>query len=142
MAKSKPSQGLSIVTMTILIGIVVTYLLWGIAAGMYDTAQGNRWVLEGDPGRRPGAATAGAVAVFGVIAFVSNSVMYIPSVFQVATFVITQRPWYFIIVLLVEGGVLAFGIGSARLEKSLSKDTGFKTKRKVRQIALPTPDDD
>ena len=142
MAKAKSSQGLSIVTMTILIGIVVTYLLWGIATGMYDTAQGNRWVLEGNPGRRPGAAAAGAVAVFGVIAFVSNSVMYIPSIFQVVTFVITQRPWYFIIVLFVEAGVLAFGVGSARLEKSLRKDTGFKTNRKVRQIALPTPDDD
>jgi len=133
---------MSILTMTILIGIVVTYLLWGIATGMYDTAQGNRWVLEGNPGRRPGAATAGAVAVFGVIAFVSNSVMYIPSVFQVATFVITQRPWYLMIVLVVEAGVIAFGVGTARLEKSLDQSTGFKTKRKVRKIALPSASDD
>ncbi len=144
MSKTSASQGMSIFTMTLLVGLVVTYLLWGIATGMYDTELGNRWVLESGPGpiRRPGAVTAGVVAVAGVIAFVSNSVTYIPSVFQVGTFVVTQRPWYLIVVLVLEAGVIAFGIGAARLEQSLATNTGFKTKRKVRKIVTPTASDD
>lgn len=142
MAKPKSSQGMSIFTMTFLVGLVLAYILWGIAAGMYDTELGNRWVLEGRPSRRAGVATAGAVAVFGIIAFVSNSVMYIPSVFQVGTFIATQRPWYLFVLLLIGTCLIGFAIGTSRLERSLKENPGFKTKRQARKIALPTPGDD
>lgn len=143
MGKSKEPQGMSILTMTILIGIVVTYLLWGVATAMYDADQGNRWLMpvpdENAIRRRPSPI---AIFVAGIIAFVANSVMYIPSMFQVFAFILTQRTWFLIIVGLVEAGVIAFGFGAAQVEKSVSSNGGFKTKRKPRKMALPAPSDD
>ncbi len=143
MGRRRASQGMSIFTMTLLVGIVVTYLLWGVATAMYDADQGNRWMMpvpdQDAIRKRPSPI---AIFVTGIVAFVSNSVMHIPAVFQVVRFVVTKRTWYLIVVILVEAIVIAFGFGTAQLEKSLVKNPGFKTKRKPRNIAIPTPTDD
>ena len=143
MSRPRASEGMSILTMTLLVGIVITYLLWGIATAMYDADQGNRWLMPvpDQQAVRPRASPI-AIMVVGVIAFVSNSVMYMPSVLQVVGFTVTKRTWYVFVVLVVEAAVVGFGIATSRLEKSLSSNTGFKTKRKARKMALPTPSDD
>lgn len=143
MGRPRTSEGMSVLTTTLLVGLFVTYLLWGIATAMYDADQGNRWMMpvpdEQAVRRRPSPI---AVMVVGIIAFVSNSVMYVFSVLDIAGFIVTKRTWYMIVVVLVEAAVLGGGFAALRLEKSLATNTGFKTKRKVRKMALPTPSDD
>lgn len=122
--RSKP-QGLSITTMTTLVGIVVAYLMWGVATAMYDTAGGGRWVLETQGVRRPSVVS---MAFAGVIAFVVNSVMFLPELPQVIGFVLTQRTWFAIVVVIVEAGVVGFGIGMARLQETLDSGQLYKKK--------------
>lgn len=143
MSRPRASEGMSILTMTLLVGIVTTYLLWGIATAMYDADQGNRWLMP-TPDEHADRRRASPIAIMvaGVIAFVSNSVMYMPSVLQIIGFIATKRTWYVFVVLVAEAAVAGFGMATSRLEKSLSSSTGFKTKRKVRKMALPTPSDD
>lgn len=143
MTRTRSSEGMSILTTTLLVGLFVTYLLWGIATAMYDADQGNRWLMpvpsENAIRQRPSPI---AVLVVGVIAFVSNSVMYLPSVLQVTSFIATARPWYLVVVVIVEAAVAGCGFAASRVEKSLATGTGFKTKRKARKMTLPTPSDD
>ncbi|MBC8116605.1 MAG: hypothetical protein H7062_19605 [Candidatus Saccharimonas sp.] len=142
MSKKSKSQGMSIRTMTILVGVVMACFLWGVAAAMYDNANGGLWIagpVNGERLRRPSPL---GMLIASVIAYVSNTVMYLPHLPWVVGFILTERTWFAIVALLVEGAVIGFGFWMARLQKTLDSGQAFKTKRRSRPIAMPRDIDD
>lgn len=142
MPKSQSEGGISITTMTLLVGIVITYLLWGIAASMYDVSLGNQWIfvpVNESASIRASRPSPIVVIVGGLWAFFSTSIRYLPSCPWVIGFVLTQRTWFAIVAVLVEAGVIAFGVFTKGLEKSLEKGGAKGIKKGKRPPAIRTP---
>lgn len=144
MPKTKPQsdRGISITTMTLLVGIVLTYLLWGIAASMYDVSLGNRWVLTPvDSSVTIRRARPNPIVIFvaGMWAFISTSIEHIPSCPWVVGYVLTQRTWFAVLVVLVEVGVIGFGLMTKRLEQSLETGGAYRKTKGKRPPAIRTP---
>ncbi|MBI1346473.1 hypothetical protein GC163_09300 [bacterium] len=128
--------------MTLLVGIVLAYLLWGVAASMYDVSLGNQWVLapvDSSVSIRRARPNPIVIFVGGLWAFFSTSIRYIPSCPWVLSYVITQRTWFAVVAVLVECGVVAFGLLMKTLEKSLEKTGGHGIKKGKRPAAIRTP---
>ncbi|MEK6261996.1 MAG: hypothetical protein AABP62_25640 [Planctomycetota bacterium] len=138
MSKNSKSEGMSLRTMTILVGLVVAFFLWGVAAAMYDSAQGGRWTMGESPdGTRLRRPSPVGMFIAGTIAYAANTVMYLPHLPWVVGFILTERTWFAIVALLVEVGVVGFGFWLSRLQQALDSGQAFKTKRKSRPISTP-----
>jgi hypothetical protein len=136
--RNPDDAGLSTTTVTASAGVVVAYLLWGVACAMYDTTQGaalaavdEELMSESDAGghiRIPVRGSAGvlAIAIAGVVTFVTKSFSYLPQLPGVVSFVVRERFWFVIVSFAVLGGVVLFGWFLKRTEESLKSGRHFR----------------
>jgi hypothetical protein len=131
--KSKRSgeEGLSTWIVTLGVAGVVAVLLWGCACAMYDNAEGNRWVFGDpeDPNFRPRRSAGIGFLIAGIIAFVVNSVTYIPEIHHVVAFIFRERTWFVVVSLLVLGLTVLAGLWLKQMENSLRDGNPFAKNR-------------
>jgi hypothetical protein len=130
-SKRSSEEGLSTSIVTLGVGVVVAVLLWGCACAMYDNAEGNRWVF-GDPEAprfRMGKGAGIGFLIAGIVAFVVNSVTYIPQMHKVIAFVFQERMWFVVVSALVLGLIVLAGLWLKQMENSLRDGNPFAKNR-------------
>jgi hypothetical protein len=115
-------KGLSITAITIAVGLLVAWLLWGVSCAMYQSAhpptledgvEGLEVVPAG------GRISGGAFAIAGVATFVIKSFAMLPKLPSVIGFLFRERLWFVIVATAILAGVLLFGVFMKRLELAL-----------------------
>ena len=110
------SEGKSIRWIVIASMLFVAYLGWGFLAGSYSGSANADGVVIGRRG------TAGLTLMASAIySFIATSVMQLPAFFQVISWHFSHRIWLPILIVLVEIGIAAGGVGLKRLEENLSR---------------------
>jgi hypothetical protein len=130
-SKRSSEEGVSTWMVTLGVAGVLAVLLWGCACAMYDNADGNRWVY-GDPENpnfrmRRGGGVGFLVA--GTIAFVTNSVTYIPEMHKVIAFIFQERTWFVVVSGLVLVLTVLAGLWLKQMETSLRDGNPFAKNR-------------
>lgn len=130
-SKRSSDEGISTSIVTLGVAAVIAVLLWGCACAMYDNADGNRWVY-GDPDNpnfrmRRGGGVGFLIA--GIIAFVTNSVTYIPQMHKVIAFVFQERTWFVVVSALVLVLTVLAGLWLKQMETSLRDGNPFAKSR-------------
>ncbi|HVJ85584.1 MAG TPA: hypothetical protein VM452_08050 [Caulifigura sp.] len=120
-------ESVSIAGVSIAVGAVMTFLLWGVACAMYDAARPKIADIaaiddevDGRPVRVRGRAGALAFGVAGVATFLSKSFSMLPEMPAVLGFVFRERLWFAVTAALVLGGVVLFGVFLKRTEAALA----------------------
>ncbi len=120
-------ESVSITGVSIAVGAVMTFLLWGIACAMYDAARPRiadlavmEDELEGPPIRVRGRGGALAFGVAGVATFIAKSFSMLPEMPAVLGFVFRERVWFAVTAALVLAGVVLFGVFLKRMEEALA----------------------
>jgi hypothetical protein len=129
--KRSGEEGLPTWIVTVGVAAVLAVLLWGCACAMYDTAHGYRWVF-GDPENpnfRPRRTAGIGFLIAGIIAFVVNSVTYLPQIHLVIGFIFRERMWFVFFSLLVLGGTILAGWMLKRMEDSMRDGNPFAKNR-------------
>ena len=143
MGKQDSSRGLSVTVITICVGVVTTWLLWGVACAMYGSARPEAVQdqvevvvdMESDrlsPGRVRGAGPAFIVA--GVATFFIKTLTMLPQMPDVLGFLFRERLWFVVVATGILAGVICFGVFMKRLEMALEGPK--KRKRKKYKPAL------
>jgi hypothetical protein len=130
-SKRSSEEGLSSWIVTLGVAVVLAFLLWGCACAMYDNAEGNRWVF-GDPEKptfRMGRGAGIGFLIAGIVAFVVNSVTYIPEIHHVIGFIFRERMWFAVVSALVLGLTLLAGLWLKQMENSLRDGNPFAKNR-------------
>ena len=104
----------SIVWVAGALAVVVAVFGWCLMAGIYASDVEGYRVESGRRYSRPRVNVLG-----GIAAFFWNGVREIPNAPAVLSYNFTQRLWLPITILVVEGGVVAAGVGMKKLEDSL-----------------------
>lgn len=143
MSSEENKRGLSITTITIFVGVVVAWLLWGVSCAMYRAAQPE--TAEGDievvvdvdkdhltPSRVRGAGPAFIIA--GVATFFIKTITMLPELPSVLAFLFRERLWFVVVATGIIAGVIFFGVYMKRLELALASSK--KRKRKKYKPAL------
>ncbi|MCC7425107.1 MAG: hypothetical protein IT428_32970 [Planctomycetaceae bacterium] len=120
------SEGLSVRTMTILVMLVIALFGWGFAATGYAHSL-EAW--DADAARTVGnvRVRGGAgglmMMVHSFFDFCKNSLVQIPSVFQVIRFTFSERIALPISIALVEGLAAASGFKLASVEREMARNS-------------------
>jgi hypothetical protein len=128
MGSGSDDSGASIRTVSIGVGLLMTWLLWGCACAMYDAGRprpADDSLLGEDDGvavplRIRGRAAGLVFAVAGVATFVGKSFTMLPEVLTVTGFIVRERFWYVIVSFVVLGGVVAFAWFLKQTEAALA----------------------
>jgi len=137
MSRDDDESGLSIATVSLGVGVVVAFLLWGVACAMYDAARpqlADVAEVNSDfeaPRIRVRGGGAGLVfAVAGVVTFVVKSFTMLPELPGVVGFVFRERMWFAMTAALVLGGVVLFGVFLKRTEAALAAPRHRRKRRR------------
>ena len=128
MSSDSVDSGASIRTVSIGVGLLMTWLLWGCACAMYDAGRprpADDALLGEDNGvavplRMRGRAGGLAFAVSGIATFVAKSFSMLPQALTVTGFIVRERFWYVIVSFVVLGGVVAFAWFLKQTEAALA----------------------
>lgn len=131
MTDDAPEANWSIPQVTVGVSLVVAFLFWCCAASAYASREGEPIDLKGVRPRRA------AISFFAqaVGRFAWHSVTQVPSAVSVMGYVLSERRGLLIGALVVEGLVIAGGMGLEFAERRLNPPR--KKKRKRRTIATP-----
>jgi uncharacterized protein with PQ loop repeat len=145
MSEEGNSKGLSITTVTIIVAVVVTWLLWGVACAMYSNAhpaavEGHLEVVvdTSDNGLGPtrmgtrGASFAFVIA--GISTFFLKTFQMLPQLPSVLGYLFRERIGFVIVANAILAGIILFGVFMKRLELQLEAP---KTKRKKKRPRPP-----
>lgn len=101
--------------------ILVAYLGWGMMAGGWAGLEVEAIESAAGSGRVRTARGFGlALMVAAVVNFLVVSVTQLPEFFDVLSWHFTDRIWVPILIVLLEGALLAGGVALYRLEKTLN----------------------
>jgi|SRR5688572_9371072 hypothetical protein len=126
------SSGMSTTMVTVAVGAVITFLLWGVACSMFDASQGSGVssaelqdaltssddVVPQSMGRR---MKSGGVATFIATAFAG-----LPQMPQVIAYTFRERLWFVFVSIVVLAGVVLFGWMMKRTEASLNAGPRYR----------------
>lgn len=126
---------------TLSVGAVMAFLLWGVSCAMYDAANSTPAVFTLDDGSEPTTTSAStmrirgrgaglAFAVAGVVTFVSKSFTMLPQLPSVLGFIVKERFWFVLVSAGILGGVALFGVFLKRTEAALANPPRKKRRRK------------
>ncbi|OAI57754.1 hypothetical protein AYO47_07655 [Planctomyces sp. SCGC AG-212-M04] len=138
MSSEDNKKGLSITTITACVGVMITWLLWGVACAMYGNArpeavEGQIEVVvdveneSGMPRPMSTRGAAGAFVVAGIATFFIKTVTMLPQLPAVLGYLFRERIGFVIVATAILAGVILLGLFMKRLELSLE---GPKKKRK------------
>jgi hypothetical protein len=115
-------KGLSVTVITIAVGLLAAWFLWGVSCAMYQAANPVTVdSLENLEVRPAGSGTGSgrAFAEAGVATFVIKSFAMLPKLPSVIGFVFRERLWFAIVAAAVLAGVVLFGVFMKRMEMAL-----------------------
>ena len=138
MAKEDTGKGLSITTITICVGVVVTWLLWGVACAMYSNARPE--AVEGqievvvdmdakDLNPRGVRGAAPAFVFAGVATFFIKTLTMLPQLPAVLGYLFSERIGFVIAATVILCGVIFFGVFMKRMELALEGPKKRKKKK-------------
>jgi hypothetical protein len=143
MSEEVNGKGLSITTVTIIVALVTTWLLWGAACAMYGNAHpeavaGQLEVLidAGDDGHRPtrvgSRGTAVAFVIAGVSTFFLETFQMLPQLPSVLAYLFRERIGFVIVANGILAAVILFGVFLKRMELALEGPKKKKRKKRPR----------
>jgi hypothetical protein len=125
-------KGLSVTAITIAVGLLVAWFLWGVSCAMYQAANPVTVnSLENLEVRPTGTGTGGgrAFATAGVATFVIKSFAMLPKLPSVIGFVFRERLWFVVVAAVVLAGVVLFGVVMKRTEAALAAPAWQRRRR-------------
>jgi hypothetical protein len=110
--------------MTVLLLALVTFILWAIAAAMYQTEHGDL-----NAGRFRGRGVAGQLVTMAV-RLTWNAIISIPEFFQVMGYVFQERFTFVIVAIVIEALLVLFLLWMRRVDQDLKHGNPFRKRRK------------
>ncbi len=123
-AKKPKREGKSVRWIVIALLIAVAFMGWAFAAAGYasDMAEFGPPDVQLGQGRRRAMTSGGALLVVGLIRFLWNAVVQIPSAHRVAAHTVRYHPELIVLTVLFAGGVGVFGWWMLHLERQFAKE--------------------
>jgi hypothetical protein len=116
--------GASLLRVWLLAVVLVNFLLWGIAVGIFHGGSG----LENAPTIRTRSSLV--IFVMGVVVFVTSSVTTLPQMGAVFAHLWANHAWYLLLVIAVNGLLAIFILWLTKVEQELNSGRVFKRSRR------------
>ncbi|OAI57755.1 hypothetical protein AYO47_07660 [Planctomyces sp. SCGC AG-212-M04] len=123
-------KGLSVTAITIAVGLVAAWFLWGVSCAMYQAANPVTVnSLENLEVRPTGTGSGRAFANAGVATFIIKSFAMLPKLPSVIGFIFRERLWFAIVAAAVLAAVAVFGVVMKRTEAALAAPAWQRRRR-------------